>query len=378
VSHDLHVDEDITRAETLPAWTFTDRDFARRELQTVFARTWQLVPERTASGEDARPLRELLDVRGARTPVSVNDRPLFLQRGWDDDELRAFPNTCTHAWYPLVSGPSRGPTIVCGQHGRKFDCLGRFQSQTGFSSLPDFPRACDHLETYPVAAWRGLLFVCPGTPAVPLADLLAPVEASVAGLPQGGRLVPQGGRELDGNWKQHGWNYMDRFHIGFIHRAPRGLADAVDMGSYTTELHGGAALQWVYARDPSHGFAPERLPARFADPKGRRVFALWWFVFPNLTLNFYPWGLSVNVYEPLADRPERMRFHWFHLVTDEGLYERRDELWLIDQVDREDVDAMSHVRRGIRSGSAPRGRFAPGEEIGPHWFHRQVASLLSG
>ena len=62
-----------------------------------------------------------------------------------------------------------------------------------------------------------------------------------------------------------------------------GLADAIDLKSYATELYPGTALQWAYAKDPSHGFDPKLLPDRFRDSK-RRVFALWWFVFPNLTL----------------------------------------------------------------------------------------------
>ncbi len=33
---------------------------------------------------------------------------------------------------------------------------------------------------------------------------------------------------------------------------------------------------------------------------------------------------------------------------------------------------MALVRPGAASGFAPRGRFAPSEETGPHWFHRQV------
>ena len=101
-----------------------------------------------------------------------------------------------------------------------------------------------------------------------------------------------------------------------MHRAPGGLADAIDLGSYTTELYDDAVLQWVYAREPADGFDPALLPDRFRDPGGRRVFALWWFVFPNLTLNFYPWGLSVNVYQPVPDRPDATRFVWYQWVID--------------------------------------------------------------
>src|SRR6185437_2239812 len=129
--------------------------------------------------------------------------------------------------------------------------------------------------------------------------------------------------------------------------------------------HGKAALQWAYATNPDHGFEPEMLPARFRDPR-RRVFALWWFVFPNLTLNFYPWGLSVNVYMPCPGNPHQTLFLWYHYVLDEGLYERRDEVWLNHQVDSEDVDAIRQVSRAVSSGVAPRGRFAPGQEAGPH------------
>ena len=376
LDEDFRVDADVRIAETLPARAFLDSDYQRLELETLFERSWLLVPEHRSGGGDERSLSELLMPRGARVPFTLLGRPHFLQRGWDDDTLRCFPNTCTHAWYPLVLGPSRGPSLTCGQHGRKFSCDGSFVSQPGFdSSLPGFPRDCDHLPAMPVAAWRDFLFTCLGTPDASLGEVLAPLQASVArmGLED---LRRRGGpvelRDVEGNWKLHAWNYMDKFHLVHVHRAPGGLADAIDLASYRTELHGRSALQWAYARNPAHGFAPEQLPARFADAAGRRVFALWWLVFPNLALNFYPWGLSVNCWMPVPGEPERTLFAWHHHVLDDQLHARRDEIWLNDQVDREDVDALAQVKRGLRSGRAPRGRFAPDEEAGPHWFHRAV------
>jgi choline monooxygenase len=89
---------------------------------------------------------------------------------------------------------------------------------------------------------------------------------------------------------------MDNYRIRFVHKGPGGLADAIDLNTYLTELYKFSALQWAYSWKPEHGFKPEQLATRFRDPKDptKRVFALWWFIFPNLTLNFYPWGLSVN------------------------------------------------------------------------------------
>ena len=170
---------------------------------------------------------------------------------------------------------------------------------------------------------------------------------------------------------------MDQMHIPFIHAKPGGLSEAVELPSYRTELHGHAALQWAYARDPANGFDPRLLPARFRSAQ-KRVFALWWFVFPNLTLNFYPWGLSVNVYAPVRGRPERTLFHWHQFSWDEAKFAQRDERWQMRDTDAEDVDALSQVARGIRSGFAPRGRFSAAQERGPHWLHRLVYEGVFG
>jgi choline monooxygenase len=368
----MHVDDDIRVAEGLSAEAFTSREFLARELATIFSNSWLVVPEIGDRGGDSRPLEEQLAPRGSRVPATVLDRPIFLQRGWDDDELRAFPNTCTHAWYPLVLGPSRGPTLVCGQHGRRFDCTGAFVSQQGFgASVPNFPRPCDSLARLGVATWRKLMFVN-FAPTTPLS--LAPIDESLARMPAFSDRTAEI-RDIAGNWKQHAQNFLDSFHIGFVHRAPGGLADAIDLGSYKTELHGDSVLQWVYARDAADGFDPAWLPDRFAHAT-KRVFALWWFVFPNLALSVYPWGLSVNVYQPVPDRPDTTRFVWYQLALDRAKHAERDRRWLSSQVDAEDVDALAQVSRGLRSGFAPRPRFAPEHEQASHWFHRKVAAAV--
>lgn len=376
---DYQVDADAATALTLPPRAFLDEAHLARELSTIFSTSWILVPERTAAElrDDERSLAKLVARRGSRTPVSMIDRPLFLQRDWKG-KLHAFPNVCTHAWHTLVQGAERTRTITCPQHGRQFDAEGKYVSQAGFEGCPAFPRPEDHLRDFPAAEWNGMLFACLGTPTTTFARTMAAVDRSLANMPLHRlRRKPLAGevRELDGNWKQHAWNYMDKFHIPFLHKKPGGLADAIDLASYQTELHGDAALQWAYAKDPAHGFDPKWLPKRFSQGRGARgpgprVFALWWLVFPNLSLNVYPWGLSVNCYMPVPGKPQRTLFLWYHHVLDEAKYAKREEIWLNTDVDLEDVDALSQVGRGVASGFAVRGRFSPTEETGPHWFHR--------
>ncbi len=379
---DHFVDRDIRLAESLGPDAFTSAAFLERELETLFETAWLALPHvpGDALRDDGRDLLDRVRLNGARAPVSVLDKPLFLQRD-REGTLRAFPNVCTHAWHTLVSGPERDRTIVCPQHGRRFDTGGRYQNQPGIPvDLPGFPRECDHLRGLPVAAWGPLAWVRLGASGITAERLLADVRASLGDLDVTGlRRRPVVGevRQVAGNWKQHACNYLDSLHIPFVHSRPGGLTDAIHMESYQTEMHADGVLQWAYARDPANGFDPALLPERFRDPEGRRVFALWWFLWPNTTLNFYPWGLSLNTYAPVPGRPDQTLFHWYQWTWNDEAAARMED-WHIQSVDDEDVAALREVARGLRSGMAVRGRFAPEAEQAPHWFHRRVYESVFG
>src|SRR6266851_3970601 len=374
-SKDFFVDPDIRKAAALPDSAFIEPNFLELEIKTIFNKTWMLVPHHV-SPDPSTFFSESLTKPGSRVPFSLLGKPLFLQTN-SKREINCFPNVCTHAWHPLVESASSGGSIVCPQHGREFDSEGRFMFHKGFENLEDFPRESDSLTKLKVENCSPFIFVCLGDPLAPFHELLDNVQRSIPGIDLSSlrhHSVSNELREVQGNWKQHAWNYMDNYHIRFVHKGPGGLADAIDLNSYQTELYKFSALQWAYSRKPEYGFEPKLLAARFRDPKNpdRRVFALWWFIFPNLTLNFYPWGLSVNVYMPIPGKPDKTLFLWFQYAIDEEKFQNRNSTWLSEQVDSEDVEAISLVSTGAKSGFAPRGRFAPDEEAGPHWFHRLV------
>ena len=371
---EFFVDPNIDRAESLPASAFVDPEFLELELGTIFAHTWLLAPRENDSQDGLATSTDPIGKTGSRFPFNLLGKPFFLQRG-QHGKLNCFPNVCTHAWHPLVGSSSVGGAIICPQHGRQFDNEGRFVAQAGFEKVDGFPRESDHLRNVHVDEWGQWVFVSTSDPLAPFREFIETVQQSVPGIKLASlRRHRFDGevREVDGNWKQHAWNYMDNFHIKFVHKGPGGLADAIDLSSYRTELYKFSALQWAYARDEKNGFDPQLLADRFLDPKNptRKVFALWWFIFPNITLNFYPWGLSVNVYMPISGKPDKTLFLWFQYALDEEKFQRRNSTWLSDQVDAEDIEAIGLVNTGAKSGFAPRGRFAPSEETGPHWFHR--------
>src|SRR5262249_15577940 len=145
----------------------------------------------------------------------------------------------------------------------------------------------------------------------------------------------------------------------------------LDMQHYGYELGRYCNLQLALARDGESAFAP---PPGSTDD-GKRVAAYYWWVFPNLMLNFYPWGLSLNVVEPLAPDRTRVRFRGY--VLDRGRVGIGAGAQL-DQVEMEDEAAVESVQRGLRSRLYRNGRYSPRHERGVHQFHRLLCDSLAG
>ncbi len=346
----------------------------------------QLLAGKPEDHERPNPL-ESLALRGNSEPVDFLNESIFFQREYIEDgedrepQLHCFLNRCPHNFYPLklASDATRSRYIPCPQHGLIVDTRGKFVSHPDVRNPTAEERARLCLTEYPLREWGNLFFICRGEPLIPFEDLMREVNASVALMPLDiFQYIPmkEQFRTLDGNWKLHAGNYMDSLHIKYIHKAPGGLYDAVEMDSYTTEIYRFSSLQWVWAKNPEHGFDPAFLPARFHHST-KRVFALWWFIFPNLTLNFYPWGLSINVYMPHPEDPRKVNFLWLHYVFDAEKYRRRNAVWLSEQVDTEDTIAIRLLNANLRPGSHPKqvGLFGP-SETGPRWFQDCVRETM--
>jgi choline monooxygenase len=105
------------------------------------------------------------------------------------------------------------------------------------------------------------------------------------------------------------------------------------------------------------------------------VAAYYYWLFPNLMLNFYPWGLSINVVKPLAI--DRTRVSFISYVWDESKLEQGAGAAL-DRVEREDEAVVESVQRGLRSRLYGRGRYSPRHEAGTHHFHLLLQAALRG
>ncbi|HXH61944.1 MAG TPA: SRPBCC family protein, partial [Fimbriimonadaceae bacterium] len=161
-------------------------------------------------------------------------------------------------------------------------------------------------------------------------------------------------------------NYLEGFHIPYIHAD---LNAALDYGDYRTILLKHGNLQLGVGADGEDCFdLPEGHPF-----KKENVAAFYFWLFPNLMLNFYPWGLSVNVVRPLGPALTKVTFIPFVWRA-----ERRQSGagGALDRVEREDEAIVELVQKGLRSRFYDRGRFSPKRESGVHQFHQMIAASM--
>ena len=90
-------------------------------------------------------------------------------------------------------------------------------------------------------------------------------------------------------------------------------------------------------------------------------------------LNYYKWGLSINIIEPISKEKTRVKYMTYHL---KGEKIPSDSSSSVDSVEIEDQAVVTSVQQGIKSANYHRGRFSPDLEKGVHYFHKLISEKL--
>jgi choline monooxygenase len=357
---DLGVHPDIAQASTLPSRFYTDPAVHDRVRERVFARSWQF----------------LTDLSGVRVPGAVQpftllegmlDEPIVVTRD-ADDRLHVLSNVCTHRGMLVAETGGNARYLRCRYHGRRFGLDGCFQHMPEFEGVCGFPSERDHLPKVPHGAWGPFLFVSVD-PAAPLEETIGPMVERLGWLPLKEFVYsPERARDylVRANWALYVDNYLEGFHIPFIHA---GLNEVLSYEEYTTHAYPRANLQLAAAKGGEDAFD---LPKESPD-YGREIAAYYYWMFPNLMFNFYPWGLSINVVRPLG--PDLTKVSFLPYVWDASRIDRGAGAQL-DRVEREDEVVVEAVQRGLRSRFYDRGRYSVEREGNVHHFHRLLAEAL--
>jgi len=377
----------VALAQTLIPEAYTSEEFFVLERERVFGTGWVAVGC-TAQVEDP----------GDALVVTVGGRSVFVLRK-PDGELRAFYNTCRHRGTQLLEPGERRIKrfIRCPYHSWAYDHDGRCVGTplfTGSEIPPDqqaafsmddvaaFDRADYGLLPVAVQAWGPLLFVSLEPDPGPLTDHLGDLPVRTAGY----RLdewdvVRTAHYELDANYKLVAENFMEYYHLPWVHPglvkvSPidahyRWQGDGMYAGFCTTPI----------APDSDDAGWSRGLPAIGGLTGADAVSARFAWVFPNVALNVLPNHLFIILAQPTSPR---LTSETTYLLAHRGAGGDEtaaaiDELaafW--DTVNREDIDIVERVQRGLDHTPFPGGRMCYRFEEPLHRFQNMVIDRMVG
>jgi choline monooxygenase len=347
---------DIRQAETLPGSFYHDADAFGNLKTNVFARSWQWigVEQAVPAPQNAFPFSLL---------PGLLDEPLVLTRD-ATGRVRCLSNVCTHRGNILVRKGGACSALRCRYHGRRFALDGTMEHTPGFDDACDFPSPTDHLPQLELGRLGQFLFTSI-RPACSFENWLEGLSERVGWLPLDQfRLDSTRTKtyKFVSNWALYVDNYLEGFHIPFVHAD---LNAALDIGGYETVLFPWGNVQIALAKEGESAFdLPETSP-----DFGKQVAAYYFWFFPNLMLNFYPWGLSINIVRPQSVNKTEVSFLTY--VHDPHLLDLGASANL-HKVELEDEGIVLQVQKGTAARLYDRGRYSPEWEKGVHQFHRML------
>ena len=354
------IHQDITQAATLPAEFYRNASVFDTVKEKIFARSWIWV-------EDQTVLNEKQNIFPFTFLEGVLNEPLVFTKD-QSGTTHCLSNVCTHRGKIIAEQASKGRLLTCGYHGRCFNINGQFKRMPEFKTAKNFPTPADHLSQIPFKEWLGMLFVSLD-PKVSLKEMTQPIIDRLAYLPLDTMAFDASTSKdyfIDANWALYCDNYLEGFHIPFVHPA---LNDALEFENYDYEISPYCNLQLGIGKADEPCF---EIPEGHID-FGKRVYAYYYWLFPNLMLNFYPWGLSLNIVTPLSHNKTKVSFRSY-IYPNAIMSPNENNL---DDTELEDEAVVESVQLGVQSRYYKQGRFSPTMEKGVHHFHRLVAEFLA-
>lgn len=254
----------IEQHRSLDAKRYTSRDFAEREWESVWSRSWLLLVHEG----------ELPDA--GDFVVSKVGRESILTVRQDDGSIKCFYNICQHRGNQLVTtGEGSLSAFTCGYHGWKYALDGACTHAQDAEDFPVNPCGTLRLADIHCEILAGFVWINMDPEAIDLRSYLGPVWDMLQTYPSDQlKRISGTSVRMPCNWKTAMDNFHESYHIAAAH--PIGLHYMEDHYSktHTTEFGNGHAVSI------NHGsIQAERLP------KGTPIG-------PQIAQELIEWGLD--------------------------------------------------------------------------------------
>ncbi|MCC6611498.1 MAG: aromatic ring-hydroxylating dioxygenase subunit alpha [Burkholderiales bacterium] len=285
-------------------------------------------------------------------------------------------NVCRHRQALMLEGRGAAHNFVCPLHRWTYDLGGKLIGAPHFDERP-----CRDLERWPLQSWHGLLFAGKRDVAADLAGFSLAREFDSSGFVYHGTTVD----ELPFNWKTFLEIYLELYHVEAVHP---GLSKFVDPGNYSWEF----GERWsnqvlgVYEdlkRPGTPAYARyQQLLLEFRNGEPPRYGTLWFILYPNVMLEWYPESLVVSTLVPRSATHTTNVVDFFYPEEihhfEPQIVEAHQKAYA--ETAAEDAVACERMDRGRRAlharGADDRGPYQSPTEDGMIHFHEFVRRHL--
>lgn len=351
-------------ARGLPRAAYTDETFFRLECERLFPRHWVFVGH-------AHDIPETGDVM----PVTVAGMPVILVRG-KSGEVNAFYNTCRHRGRKLVDEPCRHRKVLtCPYHGWSYDLDGALRATPHFGgyqkpSVPGFDKNAFGLKPVRATQWHDWLLVNLDGNAPSFEEQVSPIVQRVmdwdfraegydlTSLRHVGTIEFG---EIWGNWKIVVENFIEPYHVPFVHSYSCAGQPLNDHFAISDGLLVGSAA----SIEGSKAAVSREEQVAAAEREQLDSSALYLVLFPNFALGFYGDSVISILTVPLAAGRTWERFDlyvWGYVEPTAEIIEGWIDL--NRRINAEDVRMIEGMQEGLASPVMDEGAI-----ISPHWEH---------
>ena len=376
----------VELASTLVPAAYHDDDYHAEEIQALWRRSWVCVGVSD----------QVADV-GQTIVRDVGDRSIIVTRD-RDDRLRAFHNVCRHRGAQLVESDQivTAKRFRCPYHAWAYalsgECLGTplfegsdiptdQQAMFDMGDVKSFDRSDYGLLPVQVASWGALVFVNLDDQAMALEEWLGDLPDRFRNHDLASWRVQQAqAYEIDANWKLIAENFMEYYHLPWVHPELIKVSRMQDHHRYqgrgmytgmtTNPISQSGRSNWL-ALPPFDGLTGDELVS------GRFV-----HVFPNVSISVLPNHAFVMILSPTGvGHTSEHTYILTHpdTMAAEGSNDAMSalaEFW--DHVNREDIEIVERVQRGISTTDYPGGRMCYRFEEPLHRFQNMVIDRMVG
>tara|TARA_B100000945_G_scaffold287406_1_gene258990 strand:+ start:1568 stop:2644 length:1077 start_codon:yes stop_codon:yes gene_type:complete len=354
----FQVSDDISIAKTLLSDFYTETDIFELSKETIFTNSWQLISHAKILNNTTQYPFSFLD--------GFINEPLVITK--QNNYIKCYSNVCTHRAHLICLDKSNQATLRCRYHGRTFKLDGKMKSMPGFNEVKNFPNNQDNLINIPTLLWQDFIFVSLNE-GINIKPVLDDIDSRLKGYEFSKLILDKEQSKsyiIDSHWALYCENYLEEFHIPFVHK---GLIQDINLNNYETILLENGVLQTAKCSNQKDAI---KLNSNVSD-SNKNMYAYYYWIFPNLMLNFYAWGLSVNIIEPLTTQKTRIKYMTFkfpniNIQTSDGAD--------VGTIELEDQEVVQSVQRGVNSRYYKKGRYSTKYEIGVHHFHKIITKYV--